>query len=112
MVLDSPQLAQRYIRSVSRDYSTVRRFSTTPADVSNISPLSRKPSSLKGIRSRKHARKRSSISSTLTRVLILNVRDLLRVPDPNDNNDEVCFLFPLLTLSSCFICSFAYFSSC
>ncbi|XP_046811417.1 transient receptor potential cation channel trpm isoform X7 [Lucilia cuprina] len=87
MVLDSPQLTQRYIRSVSKDYSTVRRFSTTPVDVINSSPFSHKPS-IRGVRSRKHARKRSSISSTLTKVLVLNVRDLLRVPDPSDNNDE------------------------
>ncbi|KAI8119137.1 Transient receptor potential cation channel trpm [Lucilia cuprina] len=87
MVLDSPQLTQRYIRSVSKDYTTVRRFSTTPVDVINSSPFSHKPS-IRGVRSRKHARKRSSISSTLTKVLVLNVRDLLRVPDPSDNNDE------------------------
>ncbi|XP_065366782.1 transient receptor potential cation channel trpm isoform X7 [Calliphora vicina] len=87
MVLESPQLTQRYIRSVSKDYSTVRRFSSTPVDVINSSPFSHKPS-IRGVRSRKHARKRSSISSTLTKVLVLNVRDLLRVPDQSDNNDE------------------------
>ncbi|KAM7344557.1 transient receptor potential cation channel, subfamily M isoform 8-T8 [Cochliomyia hominivorax] len=87
MVLESPQLTQRYIRSISKQSSTVRRYSSSPVDVINFSSFSHKPS-IRGIRSRKHARKRSSISSTLTKVLILNVRDLLRVPDPSDNDEH------------------------
>lgn len=104
MVLDSPQLTQRYIRSISKDYSTVRRYSTSPVDIINSSSsFSHKPS-IRGVRSRKHTRKRSSISSTLTKVLILNVRDLLRVPEPNDNNDEVCFVLFFFHSSSFDFC--------
>lgn len=87
MPVDSPQLAQKYLRRVSKDFSTVRRFSSTPVNTSDL-PSTPRPSA-KGIRSRRHARKRSSISSTLSKVLILNVRDLLRAADPQDN-DEVC----------------------
>ncbi|XP_059225544.1 transient receptor potential cation channel trpm isoform X4 [Stomoxys calcitrans] len=81
MPVDSPQLAQKYLRRVSKDFSTVRRFSTTPIDGTDLPPP-------QGIRPRRHARKRSSISSTLSKVLILNVRDLLRAPDPQDNDEH------------------------
>ncbi|XP_023173012.2 transient receptor potential cation channel trpm isoform X1 [Drosophila hydei] len=87
MVIDSPHAANKYLRRISRDFSTVRRFSNTPAvtpatpppttapSVDGDEPL---PSTPRGIRKRQRLRKRSSVSSTLSKVLILNVRDLLR----------------------------------
>lgn len=93
MVVDSPHFAQKYVRRMSKDCSTVRRFSTTPVENIADSPLSHRPS-VRGIRTRRHARKRSSISSTLSKVLILNVRDLLRATNPGDN-DEVCCCYNL-----------------
>ncbi|XP_058976329.1 transient receptor potential cation channel trpm-like isoform X3 [Musca domestica] len=86
MPVDSPQLAQKYLRRVSKDFSTVRRFSSTPADAGDASAIPKV--SPKGIRSRRHARKRSSISSTLSKVLVLNVRDLLRATYTRDNDEE------------------------
>ncbi|XP_055839433.1 transient receptor potential cation channel trpm isoform X4 [Episyrphus balteatus] len=44
-------------------------------------------SRIKGSNSTQSARKRSSVSSTLTKVLILNVRDLLKAPDPQQDSD-------------------------
>ncbi|KAL7736189.1 hypothetical protein ACLKA6_003733 [Drosophila palustris] len=90
MVIDSPLTAQKYLRRVSKDFSTVRRYSNTPAAaaVSQSIPTSGTsandgaddlPSTPRGIRKRQRMRKRSSVSSTLSKVLILNVRDLLKV---------------------------------
>nr|XP_016940769.1 transient receptor potential cation channel trpm isoform X5 [Drosophila suzukii] len=96
----SPLAAHKYLRRISKDFSTVRRYSNTPAVVSvrastsafiaaesaahlptcrGPSPTPRTPASTpRGIRRRQRMRKRSSVSSTLSKVLILNVRDLLR----------------------------------
>ncbi|XP_037717130.1 transient receptor potential cation channel trpm isoform X12 [Drosophila subpulchrella] len=96
----SPLAAHKYLRRISKDFSTVRRYSNTPAVVSvrastsafiaaesaahlptcsGPSPTPRTPASTpRGIRRRQRMRKRSSVSSTLSKVLILNVRDLLK----------------------------------
>ncbi|XP_016953207.1 transient receptor potential cation channel trpm isoform X1 [Drosophila biarmipes] len=96
----SPLAAHKYLRRISKDFSTVRRYSNTPAVVSvpastsafiaaesaahlptcgGSSPTPRTPASTpRGIRRRQRMRKRSSVSSTLSKVLILNVRDLLK----------------------------------
>ncbi|XP_017487092.1 PREDICTED: transient receptor potential cation channel trpm-like, partial [Rhagoletis zephyria] len=110
VIVDSPRVAQKYLRRVSKDFSTVRRFSSArlphastqlspdPQPVSaaqtvdgidnvNDVPIG-KSESFRGIRQRQYARKRSSVSSTLTRVLILNVRDLLRVTDMREQESE------------------------
>lgn len=98
MVIDSPLSAQKYLRRISKDFSTVRRFSNTPNPLNiqstaapahiGVSTLSvptprdaldvELPTTPRGIRKRQRLRKRSSVSSTLSKVLILNVRDLLR----------------------------------
>ncbi|XP_054741351.1 transient receptor potential cation channel trpm isoform X4 [Anastrepha obliqua] len=113
VIVDSPRAAQKYLRRVSKDFSTVRRFSsarvphspTTPplSSTSHLSPDARpsavdgdnvngiaidKSESFRGIRRRQFSRKRSSVSSTLTRVLILNVRDLLKVSDMQEQQSE------------------------
>lgn len=89
MVVESSQFAsKKYMRRISKDICTVRRISVINSDIKNSPALSRKHST-NGLPSRKYSRKRSSISSTLTRVLILNVRDLLRTPDPSER--QVCF---------------------
>ncbi|CAD7013286.1 unnamed protein product [Ceratitis capitata] len=59
-----------------------------------------KSESFRGIRRRQYARKRSSVSSTLTRVLILNVRDLLKVADLREKENEVCACGSLTTPST------------
>ncbi|XP_041563435.1 transient receptor potential cation channel trpm isoform X7 [Drosophila elegans] len=98
VVTDSPLAPHKYLRRISKDFSTVRRYSNTPA-VGSVrastsafiaaeaaahlptcgtpSPRSL-PSTPRGIRRRQRMRKRSSVSSTLSKVLILNVRDLLK----------------------------------
>lgn len=98
MVIDSPHAANKYLRRISRDFSTVRRFSNTPAvtpatpppttapSVDGAEPL---PSTPRGIRKRQRLRKRSSVSSTLSKVLILNVRDLLRAQADTEPTAEV-----------------------
>ncbi|KAH8299899.1 hypothetical protein KR044_007350, partial [Drosophila immigrans] len=85
MVIDSPLAAQKYLRRVSRDFSTVRRYSNTPGTIQSLSRDNSAndgaedlPSTPRGIRKRQRMRKRSSVSSTLSKVLILNVRDLLK----------------------------------
>ncbi|KAH8348433.1 hypothetical protein KR084_007420 [Drosophila pseudotakahashii] len=101
VVTDSPLAAHKYLRRISKDFSTVRRYSNTPAVVGSVrastsafiaaesaahlptchgeSPFARTPvSTPRGIRRRQRMRKRSSVSSTLSKVLILNVRDLLK----------------------------------
>ncbi|KAH8336679.1 hypothetical protein KR059_000857 [Drosophila kikkawai] len=98
VVTDSPLVAHKYLRRISKDFSTVRRYSNTPAVLSVRAttsafiaaeaaahlPTTRSSSSLgapptpRGIRRRQRMRKRSSVSSTLSKVLILNVRDLLK----------------------------------
>ncbi|XP_039228347.1 transient receptor potential cation channel trpm isoform X8 [Drosophila yakuba] len=100
VVTDSPLALHKYVRRISKDFSTVRRYSNTPAVVVGSvrastsafiaaetaahlptcgTPTSRTPvSTPRGIRRRQRMRKRSSVSSTLSKVLILNVRDLLK----------------------------------
>ncbi|XP_034479798.1 transient receptor potential cation channel trpm isoform X2 [Drosophila innubila] len=87
MVIDSPLTAQKYLRRVSKDFSTVRRYSNTPGTVlsqpipsvpATSDGAEDLPSTPRGIRKRQRMRKRSSVSSTLSKVLILNVRDLLK----------------------------------
>lgn len=105
VVIDSPLAAQKYLRRISKDFSTVRRFSNTPSPVSpNAPPAAASshlgvstlavphdaldielPSTPRGIRKRQRLRKRSSVSSTLSKVLILNVRDLLKAQANNDD---------------------------
>ncbi|XP_070134682.1 transient receptor potential cation channel trpm isoform X3 [Drosophila bipectinata] len=103
---DSPLPPHKYLRRISKDFSTVRRFSNTPAAVVSVrastsafiaaeaaahlprtgtgvtppgTPTpSCAPGTPRGIRRRQRMRKRSSVSSTLSKVLILNVRDLLK----------------------------------
>ncbi|EDW08386.2 uncharacterized protein Dmoj_GI19939, isoform D [Drosophila mojavensis] len=92
MVIDSPHAAHKYLRRISRDFSTVRRFSNTPpvgpatpppTTAPSVDGADALPSTPRGIRKRQRLRKRSSVSSTLSKVLILNVRDLLRAqPEP------------------------------
>lgn len=121
VIVDSPRVAQKYLRRVSKDFSTVRRYSYAPQRAATPPPLPPpsktyltpdaaqsvsfeacdfndatigKSESLRGIRRRHYARKRSSVSSTLTRVLILNVRDLLKVADMRDKQTEVCRWHP------------------
>ncbi|XP_036218610.2 transient receptor potential cation channel trpm isoform X6 [Bactrocera oleae] len=115
VIADSPRAAQKYLRRVSKDFSTVRRFSSAPQRTVTPPPAPQpsrkylspddaqsasfeacdfndvtigKTESFRGIRRRHYARKRSSVSSTLTRVLILNVRDLLKVADMRDKQNE------------------------
>ncbi|XP_049307647.1 transient receptor potential cation channel trpm isoform X7 [Bactrocera dorsalis] len=115
VIVDSPRVAQKYLRRVSKDFSTVRRFSSAPQRAATPPPAPQpsrnylspddaqsvsfeacdfndvtigKNESFRGIRRRHYARKRSSVSSTLTRVLILNVRDLLKVADMRDKQNE------------------------
>ncbi|XP_054089914.1 transient receptor potential cation channel trpm isoform X3 [Zeugodacus cucurbitae] len=116
VIVDSPRAAQKYLRRVSKDFSTVRRYSSAPQRAATPPPTTAPPSrnylspdaaqsvsfescdindvtigkneSFRGIRRRNYARKRSSVSSTLTRVLILNVRDLLKVADMRDKPNE------------------------
>ncbi|KAL9916669.1 transient receptor potential cation channel, subfamily M isoform 21-T34 [Glossina fuscipes fuscipes] len=89
MVVESSQFAsKKYMRRISKDICTVRRISVINSDIKNSPSLSRKHSTNGDLPSRKYARKRSSISSTLTRVLILNVRDLLRTPDPSERQHQ------------------------
>lgn len=106
VVIDSPLAAQKYLRRISKDFSTVRRFSNTPSPVSPNATLAAThigvstlavphdgldielPSTPRGIRKRQRLRKRSSVSSTLSKVLILNVRDLLKAQANND--DAAC----------------------
>ncbi|KAH8290660.1 hypothetical protein KR054_004810 [Drosophila jambulina] len=103
VVTDSPLAAHKYLRRISKDFSTVRRYSNTPAVLSvrattsafiaaeaaahlptarrssgSGNPPSGVPPTPRGIRRRQRMRKRSSVSSTLSKVLILNVRDLLK----------------------------------
>ncbi|XP_026835810.1 transient receptor potential cation channel trpm isoform X1 [Drosophila erecta] len=100
VVTDSPLAPHKYVRRISKDFSTVRRYSNTPAVVVGSvrastsafiaaesaahlptcsSPTFRTPiSTPRGIRRHQRMRKRSSVSSTLSKVLILNVRDLLK----------------------------------
>lgn len=105
VVIDSPLAAQKYLRRISKDFSTVRRFSNTPSPVSPNAPTAAAsshlgvstlavphdaldielPSTPRGIRKRQRLRKRSSVSSTLSKVLILNVRDLLKAQANNDD---------------------------
>uniref|UniRef100_A0A6P4EGP9 Transient receptor potential cation channel trpm isoform X5 n=1 Tax=Drosophila rhopaloa TaxID=1041015 RepID=A0A6P4EGP9_DRORH len=100
VVTDSPLAPHKYLRRISKDFSTVRRYSNTPAVGSvrastsafiaaeaaahlptcgGSTPSPRTPATTpRGIRRRQRMRKRSSVSSTLSKVLILNVRDLLK----------------------------------
>ncbi|XP_017838233.1 transient receptor potential cation channel trpm isoform X6 [Drosophila busckii] len=88
MVIDSPIAAQKYLRRISKDFSTVRRYSNTPPITLTVRPATPTsthndvaedlPTTPRGIRKRQRMRKRSSVSSTLSKVLILNVRDLLK----------------------------------
>ncbi|KAH8253012.1 hypothetical protein KR032_003176 [Drosophila birchii] len=102
VVTESPLAAHKYLRRISRDFSTVRRYSNTPAVLSvrattsafiaaeaaahlptprrnsGSLPPTGAPPTPRGIRRRQRMRKRSSVSSTLSKVLILNVRDLLK----------------------------------
>ncbi|KPU76304.1 uncharacterized protein Dana_GF11877, isoform B [Drosophila ananassae] len=103
---DSPLPPHKYLRRISKDFSTVRRFSNTPAAAAAVvsvrastsafiaaeaaahlprtgvtppgSATPCAPGTPRGIRRRQRMRKRSSVSSTLSKVLILNVRDLLK----------------------------------
>lgn len=105
---DSPLPPHKYLRRISKDFSTVRRFSNTPAAAPAAAVVSVRastsafiaaeaaahlprtgvtppgtptpcaPGTPRGIRRRQRMRKRSSVSSTLSKVLILNVRDLLK----------------------------------
>jgi len=114
----SPLAAHKYLRRISKDFSTVRRYSNTPAVVSvrastsafiaaesaahlptcrGPSPTPRTPTSTpRGIRRRQRMRKRSSVSSTLSKVLILNVRDLLKTHAGGEPLKEVGHPKPLL----------------
>lgn len=104
VVIDSPLSAQKYLRRISKDFSTVRRFSNTPHANPNSNPsvVSQThlsvpsqphrdaldvdlPTTPRGIRKRQRLRKRSSVSSTLSKVLILNVRDLLKAQANNED---------------------------
>lgn len=99
VVIDSPLSAQKYLRRISKDFSTVRRFSNTPNPNPNsnythtLSVPSQPrdaldlelPTTPRGIRKRQRLRKRSSVSSTLSKVLILNVRDLLKAQANNED---------------------------
>lgn len=106
VVIDSPLAAQKYLRRISKDFSTVRRFSNTPSPASPANPNAplatshigvstlavphdaldiELPTTPRGIRKRQRLRKRSSVSSTLSKVLILNVRDLLKAQANNDD---------------------------
>ncbi|XP_017078096.1 transient receptor potential cation channel trpm isoform X4 [Drosophila eugracilis] len=100
VVTDSPLAPHKYLRRISKDFSTVRRYSNTPAvgsvrastsafiaaetaahlPTTTTTPTPRTPAPItpRGIRRRQRMRKRSSVSSTLSKVLILNVRDLLK----------------------------------
>ncbi|KAH8246597.1 hypothetical protein KR038_003788 [Drosophila bunnanda] len=103
VVTDSPLAAHKYLRRISKDFSTVRRYSNTPPVLSVrattsafiaaeaaahlptprrssgcTAPAAGAPPTPRGIRRRQRMRKRSSVSSTLSKVLILNVRDLLK----------------------------------
>ncbi|XP_020712699.1 transient receptor potential cation channel trpm isoform X4 [Ceratitis capitata] len=114
VIVDSPRIAHKYLRRISKDFSTVRRFSSAPQSPATPPPPDAtatsayhqhlapptafecevnevsigKSESFRGIRRRQYARKRSSVSSTLTRVLILNVRDLLKVADLREKENE------------------------
>lgn len=108
MVIDSPHATHKYLRRISRDFSTVRRFSNTPAVTLTVpSPASAAaaaaipldgpedmPSTPRGIRKRQRLRKRSSVSSTLSKVLILNVRDLLKAQANSESTVEVLQIEP------------------
>lgn len=106
VVMDSPLSAQKYLRRISKDFSTVRRFSNTPNPNPNSNHTSNDPlaahtlsvpsqprdaldvelpTTPRGIRKRQRLRKRSSVSSTLSKVLILNVRDLLKAQANNED---------------------------
>lgn len=111
VVTDSPLAPHKYVRRISKDFSTVRRYSNTPAVVVGSfrastsafiaaesaahlptcsSPTTRTPvSTPRGIRRRQRMRKRSSVSSTLSKVLILNVRDLLKAHAGSEPLKEV-----------------------
>lgn len=107
VVTDSPLAAHKYLRRISKDFSTVRRYSNTPAVLSVRAttsafiaaeaaahlPTAKSDSSVpgtpRGIRRRQRMRKRSSVSSTLSKVLILNVRDLLKAHAASDPLKEV-----------------------
>ncbi|XP_022218415.2 transient receptor potential cation channel trpm isoform X12 [Drosophila obscura] len=110
VVVDSPLAPHKYLRRVSKDFSTVRRYSNTPGSGSTATavavstsdfiaaeagahlptntPLDTAVATPRGIRKRKRMRKRSSVSSTLSKVLILNVRDLLRVHAASEHSKE------------------------
>ncbi|XP_064548251.1 transient receptor potential cation channel trpm isoform X3 [Drosophila montana] len=98
MVIDSPHATHKYLRRISRDFSTVRRFSNTPAVTLTVPSTAPAPVALvgpedlpstpRGIRKRQRLRKRSSVSSTLSKVLILNVRDLLRAQANSESTVE------------------------
>uniref|UniRef100_W8BJX5 Transient receptor potential cation channel trpm n=1 Tax=Ceratitis capitata TaxID=7213 RepID=W8BJX5_CERCA len=126
VIVDSPRIAHKYLRRISKDFSTVRRFSSAPQSPATPPPPDAtatsayhqhlapptafecevnevsigKSESFRGIRRRQYARKRSSVSSTLTRVLILNVRDLLKVADLREKENEVCACGSLTTPST------------
>ncbi|XP_033235013.1 transient receptor potential cation channel trpm isoform X8 [Drosophila pseudoobscura] len=110
VVVDSPLAPQKYLRRISKDFSTVRRYSNTPGSVSTATavrvstsafiaaeagahlatntPLDTPVATPRGIRKRRRMRKRSSVSSTLSKVLILNVRDLLKAHAASEHPKE------------------------
>ncbi|XP_034650809.1 transient receptor potential cation channel trpm isoform X7 [Drosophila subobscura] len=110
VVVDSPLAPHKYLRRISKDFSTVRRYSNTPGSVSaasavrvstsafiaaeagahlpNSTHLDTPVATPHGIRKRRRMRKRSSVSSTLSKVLILNVRDLLKAHAASEHSKE------------------------